>query len=1343
VPHRSTGAGVLGTGTSAAVPVPAGAAVDDIVWVSLYLESTDVVTPPAGFTLKLNVGASSLTRGRIDTYWKRLTGSDTGTYTFTWTNSSVYEGVASAHTGIVRFGDPFETFDSSSSGGSTSTTVAAVVVPATHAVDIICASSNHATNAGDFTAPSGMTERHDDTAGGSGRHLAVYTQDTAAAGSYTKTATCSGTTGNSYPRIFVGALMHDRVLRKSAVATAGNAGTALTVTLPTTYATGDRLILLVSGKYDNTSAPTADQGFTLVKFLTGGSGSVGADTGTTFLAVFAKDATSSSETNPVITPGGTAPNTWQAHSIAYALPAGKAWADAIGSNVDWVQGASDTDTSSSVLSGTTTAFAAQPTTLDAVLTAFVTGTDLGSGFSVLGTISATGVSGGLTSTVLYSEVASGDDALMGTTDRVGFTGPASSDWTSAATFTATGNVGVVANIALRQGVSTIDLNVAGTMPQPTLAVSLAGFNDSDLSVAGTMPQPTLAVSLAGFNDSEVTAAGTMPQPTLAVNLNVSPLDTQLTAAGVMPQPTLAVTLAGFNDSEVTAAGTMPQPVLAVELEAAPTSDTIAVAGTMPQPTLAVSLSAAAVVATDTTNDDDGIYLGDGYAQVIWEPDIVEPPFMGPLTEDQVRVAAQVIDTPPGALPAYTPAVGRRVYAPAARDRVLIDGVDFTYWNDAAVQVENMKLIDPLLYGGARITLPGINPQFPDAVLGDLFERFQFARVKVQRVRDGEVIATDTKGFVSRIDTSGTTLSLEVGGEAAGALSQMYVPPAVFRRKQDVEHIVADLLRDARVQAKEHDGSSGVGLIRRGGSDGLTIVNETIAVWAGAVGQAVTWTPNADGVYRKTQKSTDIVATAYIDSSLITQSLAQDFAEQWTRVYARGFTAAGEIVTNIKTPGLDQGDAPAFPLASGTLSVGMTDDDTTSGAGVTSAQQQLAIQNFLDFEDTTNGIYDALTERAVEAFQEVAGLNVTGEIGENTWDALWNLEAIGYSLDEAREYPMSQDPRTFKWFRTSNGSKKALNPDYDPHFIPNDLPIDVGGPFDKGQIDVFADSKRAPEGGVWTGTLTFRSGLIWGDHSPGDPVATEDVMDRRDLLPNMRIKLPHFAGGISVYVSGVDHGPDETTCLVSTVPQTTMETWQAIERRREAKSNPGRSWSGHTRASQVRNDIAAQWDTRGGRIAHKRALVPGWNEIQIPVGQAGIVQSIRMELEEPDEFAVLLTQRAVSVEALNNNTHTGDPLNDPRPTNRPWFEQESVIEWFDGRGWLDAWGTEAQPCGYDPSRKTDETGPTAQPITGKFYEAAGFNYETGSEPVLYLYVYSPSSNNLLPGRILQNQRTTDL
>jgi hypothetical protein len=91
---------------------------------------------------------------------------------------------------------------------------------------------------------------------------------------------------------------------------------------------------------------------------------------------------------------------------------------------------------------------------------------------------------------------------------------------------------------------------------------------------------------------------------------------------------------------------------------------------------------------------------------------------------------------------------------------------------------------------------------------------------------------------------------------------------------------------------------------------------------------------------------------------------------------------------------------------------------------------------------------------------------------------------------------------------------------------------------------------------------------------------------------------------------------------------------------------------------------------------------------------------------------------------------------------PWYEQESIVDWLKGRGYIDAWGTPDQPCGYEPRPKTDEHGPTAAAITGLFVDEAGLNYATGSEPVLYLYLWVGVDNKLLPGRILRNQRTAD-
>jgi hypothetical protein len=748
---------------------------------------------------------------------------------------------------------------------------------------------------------------------------------------------------------------------------------------------------------------------------------------------------------------------------------------------------------------------------------------------------------------------------------------------------------------------------------------------------------------------------------------------------------------------------------------------------------------------DVSNRDDGIDL-EGTADVLWEPDVVPvPELIGPRLESDVRTAAQVIDTAPGRLPDFTAATGRRQYAPALRERVLVSGKDVTFLDDVPVQVGDIRLIDPLRYGAASITFPQIDPEFVTLGVGDFAWVKDFAPVVIQLVDADDVVVVPDyyKGFVTRINEDGPALSFDLGGQASGALSLLPVPNTVYRRKQDVEHICVDLLRDARVRAHEHEGSSGVGIIKHGAADGLTIFNETLAVWAGATGSPITFTPRADGAYRKTVKDTTTIhGTIYIDRSLISRSISRDLASENRRVYASGFTAAGELVTNVKTPGMTQGVTPDFPLASGSLVIDMTDDDTTTGAGITALQEQLALHNWLDILDAEPGVFDAATAAAVFAFKEQAGLaDLTPSVNLSAWNRLWNLTKVGYSLDDAREYPMAEDPAVRKWDRTANGSKIAENPLYDPHIKPVGEFIDVGGPFKRGEIAEFAQSRLRTED-VWVGTLTFRSGLVAGEHNPGDPFTAADVMDRRELLPNMRLWAPYFQGGKVFYVSEVTHGPDESTAAVSTKPETSYETWTAISRVREAKSNVARMAQGHVRASQVRRDTGPSWDTSSGWLANKVPLVAGWNEVKIPAGQEGIVKRIDIELQDADEFALLLASKPVSVDALNTRQAISDPLTDPRPDDRPWWERDAINDWLKGRGFLDAWGTEDQPCGYDPQPKTDDRGPTAAPITGKFVEACGLNYETGAEPVLYLYVWVGAGNHLMPGRILRNQRAAD-
>lgn len=245
---RSAGAGVRGTGTSAAIPVPAGVAANDIVVIQLYVQSADAIASfnfaALGFTVKTDTGTlNAVARGRLITAWKRLTGADAGTYTVTWTTSALYTGFAEAHLGINQGIDPWDAV-ASIIGGSTTTVSFAHTLTTSKLGDLIVVATSHATNGGDFTpAPSGMTESYDSFASFGVGNMGAYYQDAVAPGAQSKTTTTTGTTGSTYVRGFIG-LLKDATVPEEPIDVRGYAE----------LTTGD-----VSWNYPDTSDPRTSQ----------------------------------------------------------------------------------------------------------------------------------------------------------------------------------------------------------------------------------------------------------------------------------------------------------------------------------------------------------------------------------------------------------------------------------------------------------------------------------------------------------------------------------------------------------------------------------------------------------------------------------------------------------------------------------------------------------------------------------------------------------------------------------------------------------------------------------------------------------------------------------------------------------------------------------------------------------------------------------------------------------------------------------------------------------------------------------------------------------------------------
>lgn len=178
--------------------VPTGTANNEIVVVYLYIESTGAITPPAGFTQKSRPSNTGTGAHDLVIFWKRCTGTDSGTYAFT--NPNVWrEGVAVRYSGCITSGDPFDVV-SANQAASGASGITPVVSLTTTVTDTLLVFSGTNFNGGAWTPPSGYTERVD-----SGGDLTVDDLARASIGSSgTIRATCAG--GSTGTCAFLGAL---------------------------------------------------------------------------------------------------------------------------------------------------------------------------------------------------------------------------------------------------------------------------------------------------------------------------------------------------------------------------------------------------------------------------------------------------------------------------------------------------------------------------------------------------------------------------------------------------------------------------------------------------------------------------------------------------------------------------------------------------------------------------------------------------------------------------------------------------------------------------------------------------------------------------------------------------------------------------------------------------------------------------------------------------------------------------------------------------------------------------------------------------------------------------------
>jgi hypothetical protein len=200
------------TSTSAAIPVPTGAAVDDIAVVGVYKENTNAIgTVPSGFTLKASMTTSGASRGTLYVYWKRLTAADSGTYTFGWSGggaNTFRAGACALFSGCITTGDPFDGTVGTAESTTTVATLNVSTSPTGSGGDAIGFWTNF-TGGNSYTPPTNYTERQDLDV------ICLDTRDAVASGSTGSISATSIISG--FQKAFLGVL---------AAASSGTTGTA-------------------------------------------------------------------------------------------------------------------------------------------------------------------------------------------------------------------------------------------------------------------------------------------------------------------------------------------------------------------------------------------------------------------------------------------------------------------------------------------------------------------------------------------------------------------------------------------------------------------------------------------------------------------------------------------------------------------------------------------------------------------------------------------------------------------------------------------------------------------------------------------------------------------------------------------------------------------------------------------------------------------------------------------------------------------------------------------------------------------------------------------------------------
>lgn len=706
------------------------------------------------------------------------------------------------------------------------------------------------------------------------------------------------------------------------------------------------------------------------------------------------------------------------------------------------------------------------------------------------------------------------------------------------------------------------------------------------------------------------------------------------------------------------------------------------------------------------------------------PAIVPPPVGGPVPPTRVITRRSVVMPEPTDGPFGRPeqpwVPDEVISGDVGRYRICVAGKDVTFFRGTDTIVEEHSTAEAFGPDTAVILVSGISP-FETFHEGELWWIRDHASVEIDLVLTNGNLVRVWEGWVASHEDSIDETTMQVRLQCKGVMLQadhILKQPDWDKEPKDVGTLLAYFFNriQARRYARLDPVNTGIKVTVPGSWQPVTDWADEVLALATTDDGLNQWTVecNKGRAPKIRLKDMDTVHwTVDLGAPGVAVNVSRDITQAPAAIYGSGTDEKGRYYSNQRFPNMSTGPVPPYLFAdlSRVAHVGDSDGDTGDGHGITEIQRQLRQQGY---KTPVTGNFTTETAAAVRRAQKDMGLTIDGQIGPQTFSALYDVGSLDAAdFKGAHHAPLAYDPRVEKHTFTASGAIKGDNPYFNPEVIRIEQFQQMPDGTSKEQA-IRSTEAQITENPGYVGTITLRT----------DPHEGSKVRIRAGQNIILRFHRDRVFGR-KFHIAHAQHAQGTVTLTVDTKGRDYLTLVEIIKRNKDAVG-PARK-KRRKKSDMVSTRPAFDSESPAGKI--RRHPVNGdaglWTVIRVPLGWTGSVVKLRYQTTNPaSKFALAVFTQKVTAADLARLV--GNPLVQRDDFYEPFSKNAKEL---DELGMQYAVGGPYQPAGYWPGQATAWNGDnTGHPVTGEFRDDAGFSFDTteGTPPYIYVAEFTDAS-----------------